>query len=254
MSGEITNNLTEEMSNPLMSIDTSFRSYLNAYTRSFSNHVVGGALDYALDSDFAVRQKIQSLSAWTKLAKSINTTDITQEAKMLFSKYSQAGMLKYPEIYDLVRKCAERLEMRLPIVFVVDDDNKNRIYSIASDIIEPCIIMTTGLVKTYSKEKLQILVVMSRSADIYLLDEPLGGVDPAARSVILDIIMSNYKENATVVLSTHLVNDLEHSFDHILMLGHGSILVNTGIETRRATGKSVEEIFKEVIGDAWEVD
>ena len=112
-------------------------------------------------------------------------------------------------------------------------------------------------VKTMSKgmqEKLQLLVVMSRNADIYVLDEPLGGVDPAARSVILDIIMSNYKENSTVVLSTHLVNDLEHSFDHVLMLGKGSVLVNTGIDTLRATGKSVEEIFKEVIGDAWEVD
>lgn len=112
-------------------------------------------------------------------------------------------------------------------------------------------------VSTMSKgmqEKLQLLVVMSRAADIYLLDEPLGGVDPAARSVILDIIMNNYKENSTVVLSTHLVNDLEHSFDHILMLGHGQVLVNTGIDTLRSTGKSVEEIFKEVIGDAWEVD
>ncbi len=104
------------------------------------------------------------------------------------------------------------------------------------------------------QEKLQLLVVMSRSADIYILDEPLGGVDPAARSVILDIIMNNYKENATIVLSTHLVNDLEHSFDHVLMLGKGSVLVNTGIDTLRSTGKSVEEIFKEVIGDAWEVD
>lgn len=112
-------------------------------------------------------------------------------------------------------------------------------------------------VKTMSKgmqEKLQLLVVMSRAADIYLLDEPLGGVDPAARGVILDIIMSNYKENATVVLSTHQVNDLEHSFDHVLMLGHGQVLVNTGIQTLRSTGKSVEDIFKEVIGDAWEVE
>lgn len=112
-------------------------------------------------------------------------------------------------------------------------------------------------IKTMSKgmqEKLQLLLVMSRAAEIYVLDEPLGGVDPAARGVILDIIMSNYKENATVLLSTHLVNDLEHSFDHVLMLGHGSVLVNTGIETLRSTGKSVEEIFKEVIGDAWEVD
>ena len=112
-------------------------------------------------------------------------------------------------------------------------------------------------VKTMSKgmqEKLQLLVVMSRAADIYLLDEPLGGVDPAARGVILDIIMSNYKKNATVVLSTHQVNDLEHSFDHVLMLAHGQVLVNTGIQTLRSTGKSVEDIFKEVIGDAWEVE
>ncbi len=112
-------------------------------------------------------------------------------------------------------------------------------------------------IKAMSKgmqEKLQLLLVMSRAADIYLLDEPLGGVDPAARAVILDIIMKNYKENATLLLSTHLVNDLEHSFDHVLMLGKGKVLVNTGIDTLRSTGKTVEEIFKEVIGDAWEVD
>lgn len=144
--------------NPLMSIDTSFRSYLNAYTRSFSNHVVGGALDYALDSDFAVRQKIQSLSGWAKLSKSINTTDITQEAKMLFSKCNQAGMLKYPEVYDIVRKCAERLELSLPIVFVREENDRNMIYSIASDIIEPCIIVTTGLINSCTTEELQLLI------------------------------------------------------------------------------------------------
>ena len=111
-------------------------------------------------------------------------------------------------------------------------------------------------VKAMSKgmqEKLQLLVVMSRAADIYLLDEPLGGVDPAARAVIMNIIMKNYKEHATLLLSTHLVNDLEHSFDHVLMLGKGKVLVNTGIDNLRATGKTVEEIFKEVIGDVWEV-
>lgn len=111
-------------------------------------------------------------------------------------------------------------------------------------------------VKSMSKgmqEKLQLLVVMSRAADIYLLDEPLGGVDPAARAVIMNIIMKNYKAHSTLLLSTHLVNDLEHSFDHVLMLGKGKVLVNTGIDNLRATGKTVEEIFKEVIGDVWEV-
>lgn len=109
-------------------------------------------------------------------------------------------------------------------------------------------------VKTMSKgmqEKVQLLLVMSRKAEMYLLDEPLGGVDPAARGVILDIIMNNYTENATLMLSTHLVNDLEQCFDHILMLCRGNILVNTSIDTIRASGKSVEEVFKEVIGSDW---
>lgn len=159
MSEALNNSVTTEDSvNPLLGIDTSFRSYLNAYTRSFSNHVVGGALDYALDSDFAVRQKIQSLSAWGKLSKSINTTDITQEAKFLFSKCNQAGMLKYPQVYDIVRKCADRLELSLPIVFVREDTDKKMIYSIASAIIEPCIILTSSLIKESTAEELQLLI------------------------------------------------------------------------------------------------
>ena len=111
-------------------------------------------------------------------------------------------------------------------------------------------------IKTMSKgmqEKVQLLLIMSRGAKFYLLDEPLGGVDPAARSVILDIIMKNYAENATLMLSTHLVNDLEQSFDHIMVLGHGSVLVNTGIANIHEMGKTVEDVFKEVIGNAWEV-
>lgn len=149
---------TGETENPLLGIDTSFRAYLNAYTRSFSNHVVGGALDYALDSDFAVRQKIQSLSNWGKLAKSINTTDITHEAKFLFSKCNQAGMLKYPEVYDIVRKCAARLELNLPIVFIREDIDRKMIYSIASDIIEPCIVISSALANDASPEELQLLI------------------------------------------------------------------------------------------------
>ena len=107
-------------------------------------------------------------------------------------------------------------------------------------------------IKTMSKgmqEKVQL--VMSRAAELYLLDEPLGGVDPAARRMILDIIMKNYAEKSTLIISTHLVNDLENCFDHVLMLGGGRVLVNTGIENIQKSGKSVEEVFREVIGDAW---
>ena len=107
-----------ESVNPLLQIDTGFRSYLNAYTRSFQNHVVDGQLDYAFDSDFAVRQKIAGLAGWGKLAKAVNSSDISAEAKHLFMKCNQAGALKYPELYDIVKICAERLELNLPIVLM----------------------------------------------------------------------------------------------------------------------------------------
>ncbi len=112
-------------------------------------------------------------------------------------------------------------------------------------------------IKTMSKgmqEKVQLLLVMSRAAKLYLLDEPLGGVDPAARENILNIIMDNYAEKSTLILSTHMVNDLEASFNHVMILGHGRVLVNTSVDNVRKSGKTLEEVFKEVIGNDWEID
>lgn len=112
-------------------------------------------------------------------------------------------------------------------------------------------------IKTMSKgmqEKVQLLLIMSRAARLYLLDEPLGGVDPAARESILNMIMENYAEKSTLMLSTHMVNDLEGSFNHILILGHGRVLVNTSVDNIKKSGKSLETVFKEVIGNDWEVD
>ena len=74
------------------------------------------------------------------------------------------------------------------------------------------------------QEKLQLLLVMSRAAEIYVLDEPLGGVDPAARQFILDTIMKNIPEGSTILLSTHLIYDVEEIFDSVLMIGKGRVL------------------------------
>ena len=130
------------------------------------------------------------------------------------------------------------------------DFDKNKAYDFAGafdlDLRQNVRTMSKGM-----QEKMQLLLIMSRSAKLYLLDEPLGGVDPAARAMILDIIMKNYAQDSTLMLSTHIINDLEKSFDHVMMLGNGSILVNTGIETIKNTGKSVEDVFKEMIGYAW---
>lgn len=108
--------------------------------------------------------------------------------------------------------------------------------------------------KTMSKgqqEKLNLILVMCRNAKLYILDEPLGGVDPAARGKILDIIMNNYAKDATVLLSTHLINDVEFIFDRVLMISGGKVALDSKIEEITAKGKSVEDVFKEVFSYAW---
>ena len=104
--------------------------------------------------------------------------------------------------------------------------------------------------KTLSKgnqEKVQLVLVMSRRAKLYLLDEPIGGVDPAARDYILNAIITNYDPTATVVISTHLIADVERVLDEFVFLYQGKV-VRRGIadETREETGKSLDELFREV--------
>lgn len=108
--------------------------------------------------------------------------------------------------------------------------------------------------KTMSKgqqEKLSLILVMCRRAKLYVLDEPLGGLDPAARGAILDLIMNNYAKNAAVLLSTHLINDVERIFDRVLMINGGKVVVNSHVDEIREKGQTVEEVFKEVFSYAW---
>ncbi len=150
--------ITTERENPLLQIDTNFRTYLNAYTRSYQNHIVDGVLDYAFESDFAVRQKIMGLSGWGKLFKAAGSQDVSAEAKHLFLKCNQVGPLKYPDIYDIVKKCSERLELVVPIVFIREDMDRALIYSIASDIIDPCIVISKQLVDMCHSDELMFLI------------------------------------------------------------------------------------------------
>lgn len=108
--------------------------------------------------------------------------------------------------------------------------------------------------KTMSKgmqEKLLLSLVMSRNARLYMLDEPMGGVDPATRSSILDFIMKNYAENSTILMSTHLINDLQSMFTHALFIGGGKVLLNESVTELTGDGKSIEDVFKEVFRNVW---
>ena len=98
-----------------------------------------------------------------------------------------------------------------------------------------------------TKEKVQLILVMSRRAQLYLLDEPIGGVDPAARDYILNTIITNYDEQASIVLSTHLIADIEKVLDDVIFLAEGRVaLVSSVDEIREKNGKSVDTLFREV--------
>ena len=108
----------------------------------------------------------------------------------------------------------------------------------------------TQMIKTLSKgmrEKTQLILTMSRDAKLYLLDEPIGGVDPATRDYILRTTIGNYSEDATVIISTHLIADVEQILDEVVFLHEGQVMLHESVETiRDEKGKSVDELFREV--------
>ena len=95
------------------------------------------------------------------------------------------------------------------------------------------------------QEKVQLVLVMSRNADLYILDEPLGGVDPATRDYILDTILSNFNENASVIISTHLISDIEKILDEVIFIDKGQIILQSDADILRNKEKlSIDEIFR----------
>lgn len=96
-----------------------------------------------------------------------------------------------------------------------------------------------------TKEKVELILTMSRNAKLYLLDEPIGGVDPAARDCILDTIISNFNEDATIIISTHLISDIERVLDDVIFIKAGNIIEFAAVDDLKANGKSIDEQFRE---------
>ena len=95
------------------------------------------------------------------------------------------------------------------------------------------------------QEKLQLILVMSRNAELYVLDEPLGGVDPATRDYILDTILSNFSEGASVIISTHVISDIERILDEVIFIDNGEIILTSSADELRKKEKlSIDEMFR----------
>lgn len=104
-----------------------------------------------------------------------------------------------------------------------------------------------GSMSKGTKEKVQLILVMSRRADLYILDEPIAGVDPAARDYILDVILSNYEPEASILISTHLIADIENILDEVIFIQNGQICLMSSVDDiREKQGKSIDALFREV--------
>lgn len=120
----------------------------------------------------------------------------------------------------------------------------------AYDMLEKLQISPNARLKSMSKgtkEKVQLILVMSRRADLYVLDEPIAGVDPAARDYILNVILSNYEPEASILISTHLISDIENILDEVIFIQNGQIRLTSSVDDiRENQGKSVDALFREV--------
>lgn len=166
-----------------------------------------------------------------------------------------AGMTPGPETKALVSYLpdAAYLPDRMQVEQLVEmfrdfyaDFDPNR----AKEMLDRLSISPKAALKSLSKgnkEKVQLILAMSRRAKCYLLDEPIGGVDPAARDYILNTIIGNYDQNAAIVISTHLIADVEPILDDVIFINGGSILLTASVDyIREHDGKSVDALFREV--------
>lgn len=160
-----------------------------------------------------------------------------QQTKSMISYLPERSYLNdWMKIYDILNLFSD---------FYADFDRER-----AEQMLTDLKISKEEKLKTMSKgtkEKVQLILVMSRRASLYLLDEPIGGVDPATREYILHTILKNFDENSSILITTHLIQDVETIFDQVLFLNQGKIVIDGEVdEIREKYGKSIDGLFREV--------
>ena len=189
-------------------------------------------------------------SGKTTLIKMINGLLIPTSGEVLVE-----GNAPGPESKRIVSYLPERtyLEAQKTVADIVDffedfyeDFRRER----AQEMIDSLGIPFDARLKTLSKgnkEKIQLILVMSRDAKLFILDEPIAGVDPAARDYIIRTIITNYNPEASVLICTHLISDIENILDDVIFLKNGRIVLRAGVdEIREKVGKTVDQYFREV--------
>jgi len=184
----------------------------------------------------------------TTLIKIINDLLTADSGEVLF-KGKKIGVYSKEHIAYLPERTYLDKSMKISDVINYFEEfyknfDKKRAYKLLDSLnLDPdsrIVKMSKGM-----QEKLQLILVMSRDADLYILDEPIGGVDPATRDYILDTILSNFKEGASIIISTHLISDIERILDEVIFIDKGKIVLSSSADDLRTKEKSsIDEVFR----------
>ena len=217
-------------------------------TKTFDNKKILDDVNLVIQKGKIVGLLGKNGAGKSTLIKSINDLLTIDEGEILF-KGKKLGVYSKENISYLPERTYLDKGMKVSEVInyfseFYKDFNKERAYKLLEDLkldSEKRIIkMSKGM-----QEKLQLILVMSRDADLYILDEPLSGVDPATRDYILDTILSNFKEGASIIISTHLITDIERILDEVIFIDEGKIVLNSSAdELRNKEKSSIDEIFR----------
>ena len=219
-------------------------------TKKYNNFYALSNLDLTLEKGQIVGLLGPNGSGKTTLIKLINGLLVPTDGRVMVESMApgvetkkiisylpeRSSVSEHMRVKDIIAYCAD----------FYDNFNVERANAMFKDLE----IDTHARMRTLSKgtkEKVQLILVMSRDAELYILDEPIGGVDPAARDYILHTILTNYNENATILISTHLITDIENVLDRVLFLQNGHLTLNETVDDIRTKwGKSVDALFREV--------
>ena len=219
-------------------------------TKAYKNNIAINHLNLAIHGGHIIGLLGPNGSGKTTLIKMMNGL-LTPTSGALYMHGQPIGVESKRHISYLPDHTYLNMNQRVRDVFsffadFYEDFDSTRAY----DMLEKLGLDADARLKTMSKgtkEKVQLILVMSRRAELYILDEPIAGVDPAARDYILQVILSNYDPDATILISTHLIADIENILDEVIFIQNGQLkLVSPVDDIREKQGKSVDALFREV--------
>ncbi len=225
--------------------------------KSYGDHVVLKGLTYNIGSGMIIGLLGPNGCGKTSMIKSIVGLINDYSGEILIDGQKPGVYTKEQVAYLPERNyLADWMTPKKAINYMADfykNFNKERAY----ELLHAFGLPENQKMKTMSKgmkEKVQLLLVMSRDAKLYILDEPLGGVDPVARDFIMETILRNRFAGSTILLSTHLIYDIEKILDGVLMIKDGNLAVNSSVAELTADGRTVEQVFKDVFKYDWQTE